>query len=115
MRIIISRGKRSWKDLLASVIIFAALAGVVYGLPPTYTTKIAGYSFSVLVLFFPLVFAFLFTLNAFLFRSKKHAALLSFFLVTCMVFLLNHLTQPFFYVLLAALVLVLEILIVYIK
>lgn len=62
-----------------------------------------------LFLFFSLLTLFLFSTSTYLFKSKKHGILLVVFVITYLLFRLNHLTHPFFFILLLALFLTLEL------
>jgi hypothetical protein len=59
--------------------------------------------------FFILLTIFLFSLGSYVFKSIKHGILIAGFAVTYLIFRLNHLTNPFFLVLLLALFFVLEL------
>jgi hypothetical protein len=110
-RIIISRSKKmSWKYLLSTVGLVGILGYMLYTVPPSFTASLYSIKISIVLLFFILALFFLFSLFMFLTGSKKHASLLSLFIIICLVFLLYNFTQPFFFVLLAALFFILEIL-----
>ena len=110
-RFIISRNKRfSWKFLVMSLGCLCSLGYLVYTVPPSYRFSILNSQFSITLVFFPLLFLFLFSFFMFLFGNKKHAVLVSLFIVSSSALLANNLTQPFFFILLAALFFVLEML-----
>jgi hypothetical protein len=110
MRIIISRRKRSIKFLFLSIFFLLLLVATIYYLPPTFTLTFLFWSISIVIPFLVVVFLFLFSSLAFLFRSKEHAVIISSFIVICLIFLFLDLNQPIFFVLLAALALVCELL-----
>ena len=69
-------------------------------------------TYSVLLLF---LFFFLFFTGTFIFKTKRHGILLGFFAVTYLLFRINNLTHPFFFILLLALFFMIELLISYKK
>lgn len=101
--------KRPWKFLLLSLVSIILLCYIVVSLPPSFRFSFFSYKVSVLFVFFPLLFSFLFSLVVFFFNTKNHALLGAAFIVVSLMLLVNKLTHPFFFIMLAALVLVLEL------
>lgn len=113
--------KRSLLLLFASILSFLALAGLIYFSPPTSSltsSQIVGNISLIsfihipsLFLFFVLLALFLFCIGTYIFKSKKHGVLIALFVIIYLLFRLNHLTHPFFLVLLLALFFTLEMLV----
>lgn len=95
--------KRSLPFLLLSLLLFAALVGLLFFLPPTVYLTTVPFSFTTLYLFFPLVFLFLFFSSAYFLKNKTQGLLIALFVITYLLFRLNNLTHPFFFFLLATL------------
>lgn len=95
-------------------LVFAILSGtglglMIYALPPTTQYSLLSIPLSILLLFFPLVFCFFFFTIAAIFRSRLHGALVASFVTLYLLFRISSLTHPFFFILLAALFLAIEL------
>ena len=109
------RRKRSIKFLILSLPFFILLTSLIYFLPPNYQLHIINFKLSVMNLFLLPLFIFLFLITTFFSKSTKHGILLGLFATSFLTFRLNNLTHPFFFLLLSALFLVLELLFAYRK
>jgi hypothetical protein len=107
--------KRSWRFLFISLALLAAVTYLIYSVPPTMQFLVFSFRISVLYIFFPLLFLCVFCFSAFLFRSEKHALLIAAFALLSLLLLSNDLNHPFFFILLAALFLVIELIFIYNK
>ncbi|HZE87347.1 MAG TPA: hypothetical protein VE090_04020 [Methylomirabilota bacterium] len=96
--------------LISALLSLVALIFLIISFPPTLQVSLLHISFSLLVIFFLLLGIFLFTTGTYLFKSKKHGILFACFIVSYLVLRLNNLTHPFFFILLCALFLTLELL-----
>lgn len=107
--------------LITAIVSFLALCCFVYFVSPTTDISLpemlTGLPFSLdrflhiqpLIIFFPLFAIFLFSAGSYIFKSKKHGVLIAGFAIIYLLFRLNHLTHPFFLILLLALFFVLEL------
>lgn len=109
------RRKRPLKYLALSILSLASISGVIYFLTPSQLLPILNYKLSVMNLFLPVLFLFIFSTTTYISKSSKHGVLLGLFMVSIISFKLNNLTHPFFFLLLAALFLVLELMFAYRK
>ncbi len=109
---IIRRKKFSFSSLLYSVILFILLGLLIFYFSPNAEFVIFSIHFSILIIFFPLLFFSLFFAGDTIFRSKWQGALIASFFALYLTFRLNNLTNPFFFILLAALFATLELMIV---
>ncbi|MGH7204333.1 MAG: hypothetical protein ACREHC_07855 [Candidatus Levyibacteriota bacterium] len=109
---IIRRKKFSFSLLLSSVILFILLGLILYYFSPSAEFVIFSIHLSILLAFFPLLFFALFFAGTTIFRSKWQGTLIASFVVLYLTFRLNNLTNPFFFILLAALFVTLELMIV---
>lgn len=107
--------KRQLKYLLIILVTLPLLSFLIYKYPPNWKFEIGNLKLEILYLFFPLIFLFLLSTISFFSKSSKHGLLISLFAVCFLSFRLNGLTHPFFFLLLAALLLVLELLFSYRK
>ncbi len=113
--------KRPLLLLIIGIFSLLALAGLIYFFPPdtafTLSQILPNLSFplekfiqvSIIILFFLLLAIFLFSLCSYAFKSKAHGVLIASFFVIYFLFRLNHLTNPFFLILLIALFVTLEL------
>jgi hypothetical protein len=106
---------RSKKLLLISVIILSALVTIISFFPPNAEFSILNYKTSIFPVFFFFLFAFLFAFGTFLFKNIIHGILIATFTTMYLLFRLNNLVHPFFFLLLLALFIVLEFLFSYRK
>jgi len=109
--------------LITAIISFLALCCFVYFVSPTKEITLPGsltdlpFSFDRFLhippisIFFVLIALFLFSAGSYLLKSKAHGILIAGFVVIYLLFRLNHLTHPFFLILLLALFFVLELLV----
>lgn len=107
--------KRSWKLLVLALFSGSLFVLFLYFVPPERVYSFSTLQFSVIPLFYVLLFTFLFAAVSFAFKSKIHGILAALLTVTYLVFRQNSLTHPFFALLLLALFLVLELLFTYRK
>jgi len=115
--------KRTLVLLFIGIISLIALACLIYFLPPTMTFSSAPifpnlpFSFEKfiqmppLIIFFLLVAIFFFSIGTYIFKSKTHGLLIAGTVITYLLFRINHLTNPFFLILLLALFFTLEMLV----
>jgi hypothetical protein len=99
----------SW--FLASLIFIALFVLLIIYYAPQSSVTIANFHVTCLVFFFILLFCALFSLTTVISKSKKHGFLIGLFTVIYLLFRLNHLTHPFFLILLLALFFVLELMV----
>src|SRR4051812_32519247 len=104
------RRKRPVKFLLLSIVSLVSLSLLIYHLPPTYNFSLLNSQLSTLYLFFLLLFLFLFSLITFISKSIKHGILIALFFPIYLLFRINNLTHPFFFLLLFGLFMTLEFL-----
>lgn len=113
-----AKEKRPLKYFLISTITLVALIYIVIVFPPTYkflVSRSLGEVGSIYNLFLFLVFIFLFSFATYIFKNKTQGVLIGFFVLSFFIFRLNNLTHPFFFILLVALFLTLELLFTYRK
>lgn len=77
---------------------------------PSENVSITGIHLSLVFLFFPLLFFFVFSVFSFFAKSNKQGILAAIFCSLYLLLRLNNLTHPFFLVLLLAIFLTLELL-----
>jgi hypothetical protein len=110
------RNKKNVKlFLLLGIPSFLGLMATIFFFSPDTNLSLSNYKIPLLPLFFLLLFSFFFSLGSFLFKSKIHGLLLGLFVISYLLFRLNNLTHPFFFILLAGLFLTLELLFTYRK
>ena len=107
--------KRDWRYLFFGIVLAACLGGIVYFLSPGFSIPLFVISLPILYLFFLFLFGFFYYVILFFFTSRKHAILISAFICMSLLFLANNLLHPFFFILLAGLFLVIELIVVYNK
>lgn len=107
--------KRSYTLLFMGIISFLVLFYIILFLSPTYEVQSSNFTFPIMYLFFLSFFLFVFSLITFIFKSKTHGLLIGLFFVSFLIFHLNDLAHPFFFILLAALFLTLELFFTYRK
>ena len=111
MRVQFKRKKKHiFINIFLSIAFLLATVALVQSFPPGFMIEIGNIAFSVIIVFFISIFLFIFFLVYALSGSKKHGILLSTFGISCLLFLFYKLTNPLFFILLAALFLVLELL-----
>jgi hypothetical protein len=115
--------KRPLSLLIIGIISLLTLAALVYYFPPnnnlTFPDTLVTIPFSLAkfiqipptIIFFVLLAIFLFSIGSFSFKSKAHGILIAGMVVIYLLFRLNHLTHPFFLILLLALFFTLEMLV----
>lgn len=109
------RRKRPITYLFISIVSLVSFSWVIYFFPPNYTFTVISYKLPVISFFFPLLFLFVFSTTTYLSKSTKHGILAGLFAVAFLIFRLNNLTHPFFFLLLASLFLILELMFSYRK
>src|SRR5947207_10579965 len=102
-----------WIALVLSLLFFVALILLILLIPPTFQLTVFTLRFSILTIFFALLFFFCFFTGTFFFRSKVKGILIGLFIVSFLLFRLSNLTHPFFFILLASLFLTLVLLFTY--
>lgn len=107
---IISKIHLHKKFLLLFVIFSLSLAALIFFLSPKFEIEAYGYKISIIYIFFILLLLSSFTLIKIFIKGYKHAFIGSIFIVICGIFLLEKLTNPFFFILLAAIFLISDIL-----
>src|SRR5664279_1782580 len=107
--------KRSHLFLFSGFISLILLLLLIYYFPPDLQLPILNSQISTLYIFLFLLFCFLFSASTYIFASKKHGLLIGLFVPLYLLFRLNNLTHPFFFLLLLALFIVLELLFSYRK
>jgi hypothetical protein len=112
---VINRRRRPLLLLVLGLVSLGSLAGLVYNYPPNVQPIIFSYSVPLLHIFILLLFSTLFCLGSFAFKSKSHGFLIATFTSIYLVFRLNNLTHPFFFILLFGLFVSLELFVSYRK
>ena len=112
---IMRKRKRSLKYLFLSIVSLPALIALIYFFSPAKYLSVFSFQFSVFSLLFPLLFIFIFSITTYISKSPNHGILLGLFAISALLFRWNNLAHPFFFLLLAALFLVLELLFAYKK
>ena len=100
----------SLKYLIYSLFFFVATVALIIYFPPTYQISIMRFRLPIMIPFFIVIFLLLYCLGMLFFRSKKHGLIIASFAVSYLLFRLNNLTHPLFFILLLALFLVVEFL-----
>ena len=100
----------SLKYLIYSLFFFVATVALIIYFPPTYQIPIMRFRLSIMTPFFITFFLLLYFLGRLVLKSKKHALIITLFVVSYLLFRLNNLTHPLFLILLLALFLVAEFL-----
>jgi hypothetical protein len=101
--------KGRWIFLGLSLILGGLCGSLIFFLPPDFQVQVGTIQVSIVYLFFSLLFLFLFCLVSFALQSKTHGLLFGGFVVTYLGFRLNGLVHPFFFILLVAIFLLLEL------
>ncbi len=101
--------ERSLKSIFLSIIFLSILSSLIYFFPPNHTFTLLFFKLPIVLLFLISLFLFIFYLILFLFKSPLHAGLISLLGITSLIFKLNNIDHPFFFILLAALFLMLEL------
>jgi hypothetical protein len=107
--------KRPLPFLILSAITLICLTALISLFAPDQQLTINNLQLTPLYGFFALLFLFIFSTFTYLLKSKKHGILIAGFALIYLVFRLNDLTHPFFFILLAALFLTVELLVSYRK
>lgn len=107
--------KRSLTLLILALFSLITMLLLVGFFPPTHEFPLFTLQIPILYIFFITLFLCCFSATSYFFKSKVHGILLGLFLVSILVFRLNNLTHPFFFILLAGLFLTLELLFTYRK
>lgn len=107
--------KRPLSYLIVSIALFVLLAWIVMFLSPTGQISLSILAIPILPIFLLLLFLFLFSLGTYIFKNKLQGLLIGLFVVSFFLFRLTNLTHPFFFILLAALFLTVELMITYRK
>ena len=113
------RKKRSLKFLALSLLSFIFLLYIIVYTPPSFKFTIFpaernlasqdNFQIPILIPFFTLLFIFVYSIIAFMFKSSIHGVLAGLFVVLYLVLRMKDLTHPFFLVLLFAIFLTLDI------
>ena len=107
--------KRPVAFLILSIITLISLTLLIFLSLPDQQLTINNLTFTMLYGFFILLFLFIFSTFTYLLNSKKHGILIAGFALIYLIFRLNDLTHPFFFILLSALFLTVELLVSYRK
>lgn len=110
-----NRKRRPVFFLISGMLFFALFAALVYSYAPTSQISISLFSIPLLPVFITLLFMTLFCFGTYAFRSKTHGFLIGTFIVVYLLFRIHNLTHPFFFILLFALFLTLELFVSYRK
>lgn len=102
--------KKSLINLFFSIVFLIALGLIIFIVPPSQQFHFVSITISVLYIFLVLLYFFMFFLSMVLLKSVKHALSISLFTITALFFLLYKLTHPLFFIMLAALFIVAELL-----
>lgn len=114
-KVVNNRRRRPFLYLFAGILFLSLFAGLVYYYPPTADINMFTYSVPLIPLFIVLLSGSLFFLGTYAFKNKAHGALIASFVLIYLLFRLNDLTHPFFFILLFALFLSLELFVSYRK
>src|SRR6185369_7462895 len=106
---------RSFLLIAASIISLAGFISLITLFPPDYQVHLFIFQFSIISVFFSLLFFTLFTGGTVVFKSKTQGLLIALFVAGYLLFRLNNFTHPFFFILLASLFLTLGLLFTYRK
>jgi len=104
------RKKRPLLLLVGSIILFILCGVLLVAFPPNNSVSLLSLNITLVPLFLILLFFFLFSITTYLFKNKNHGILFGSFVITYLIFRLNNITHPFFFILLIALFLTIEIL-----
>jgi len=109
----IMRNRRPFRYLFFGLLSLAVLIYIIVSVPPNFELRppVGGsnFAFSVIPLFFILLFTSCFFLSSFLFKNRQQGILIGIFASCYLLFRLQDLTHPFFLFLLLALFLTLEL------
>lgn len=114
-KVVHNRRRRPLLYLIFGLLFLLLFCGLVYYYPPTAELTFIGYSIPLIPLFIVILSGSLFCLGTFAFKNKAHGVLIASFVVIYLLFRLNNLTHPFFFILLFALFLSLELFVSYRK
>jgi hypothetical protein len=101
--------KRPLHLLVLSILTFIVLVFVFFFIPPSSAIQI-GIPINILLFVFPLLFILFYSLLSFLFRKKSHGVIVGALLVLYLLLRLGGFTHPLFFLILLALLLILELL-----
>jgi len=104
------RKNRKLLHLFLALLSGGSLLACILLLSPKYAFELPFFNIPILIIFFILLACFLFFGISFATKSRKHAYLITFFVLVYLLFRLWGLTHPFFFFLLLALFLTLELL-----
>jgi len=96
------RKRKLWLLLLAIL----SLVGFIYLLlsfSPSFNLQVLSFNLPVIYLFFAALFLFLFSFFAFILASKRRGLFIGLFVVIYLLLRMNHLTHPFFLIMLLVL------------
>ncbi|OGH19719.1 MAG: hypothetical protein A3D74_03200 [Candidatus Levybacteria bacterium RIFCSPHIGHO2_02_FULL_37_13] len=102
--------KRTFLLLIFSIVIIAGLSYLIINFDPTYKLTTYGLQFTILPIFFILVFLSTLTFSAYLLNNSRRGLFVALFITSYLLLRLFHLTHLFFLFLLIALFFVLELL-----
>lgn len=109
------RNKRSITWLLIAIVSFLLTCGLLYFFTPNQKVVSILPQFTTMAIFFLLLGSTLFSLGTYVFKNKAHGTLIAVFVLSCFFFLLQDLRHPFFFIMLFALFLTLELFVSYRK
>jgi hypothetical protein len=114
-KLVTHRRRKPYLYLLTGLISLGLFIGLVYNYSPSDQPIVFNYPLPLLPFFVLFLSSALFCLGTFAFKSKAHGFLIAAFVVIYLAFRLNNLTHPFFFILLFALFLSLELFVSYRK
>lgn len=109
------RRGRSYISLLMGLLSLVSLIFLIINFSPESSPQLYLVTIPLLPVFMILVFTTLYFLGSFAFKSKSHGFLIASFALVYLFFRINNLTHPFFFILLFALFLTLELFVSYRK
>lgn len=112
---IMQRRGRPYLLLFLGALSLTSLVFLLLNFSPESQPMVYSVQIPLIPMFLILVFTTLYFLGAFTFKSKAHGFLIASFALVYLVFRLNNLTHPFFFILLFALFLTLELFVSYRK
>ncbi len=112
---IITRSTKNIGFLLIGIILLFFLILLISFFSPNTELSFLSYKIPVLIVFFLLLFSTIFSLGTYIFKSKTQGVLFGLLIIGFLIFRVNNLTHPFFFILLGALFLTLELLFTYKK
>ncbi len=112
-KLLVMRKKQRKKIfLISSVVSLVGLITIILFLPPTFEISFSLLSLPIIYISFILIFLFLYSLTAYVFKSFIHGILVGLFPITYLILRLNDLRNPIFFILLLGLFIAMEILLV---